>query len=288
MTKPTQFSLKEVAPCLFAIFIDILGFGLVAPLLVALFTSPEHNIFAIASPTMRYFYLGLSLSLYPILMFFGTSFIGDLSDIIGRKKTLLFSMMGITIGFLIMSIGVMASSLFLFLIGRGISGLVSASQSVALAAISDLSTKQNKAIHLSYVALIQCIGFVLGPLLGGVLSGTTFYTPFFVASLLALFAFLWIALGFEETFKKLSNKTISVLRFLTVFADAYHNKRVRHLSLVFFYDANRSGIVPSHHPYSFHKRLWLFSLLFRPFQRLSRSGIRFRFIVSTTPTAQAL
>lgn len=230
----TKFSLKEVAPCLFAIFIDVLGFGLVAPLLVAIFTSPTHNLFDIASTSLRYFYLGLSLSLYPILMFFGTSFIGDLSDIIGRKKTLLLSMMGIAIGFLIMSIGVMTSSLFLFLLGRGISGLVSASQSVALAAISDLSTKENKAIHLSYVALIQCIGFVLGPLMGGVLSGTTFYTPFLVASLLALTAFLWIAFCFEETFKKLKNKTISIQRFLTVFVEAYHNKRVRHLSFAFF------------------------------------------------------
>lgn len=228
-----KFSFKEVVPCLFAIFIDILGFGLVAPLLVALFTSPENNIFAIASSSMRYLCLSVTLALYPLLMFFGTSFIGDLSDIIGRKKTLLFSMIGMACSFVLMSIGIMTSSLILFLIGRGLSGLVSASQSVALATISDLSTKENKPIHLSYVALVQCIGFVVGPLMGGVLSGTTFYTPFLWAALFAFATFLWIAFSFTETFVKKSTKKISILRFLKVFVEAYQNRRIRELSLVF-------------------------------------------------------
>ncbi|MBX9922884.1 MAG: MFS transporter [Rhabdochlamydiaceae bacterium] len=228
-----KFSFKEVAPCLFAIFIDILGFGLVAPLLVAIFTSPESNIFAIASSSLRYLCLGVTLALYPLLMFFGTSFIGDLSDVIGRKKTLLFSMIGMAFSFVLMSIGIVASSLTLFLLGRGLSGLVSASQSVALATISDLSTKDNKAIHLSYVALIQCIGFVVGPLMGGVLSGTTFYAPFLWAALFAFLAFLWIAFSFEETFTKRSDKRISIMRFLNVFTEAYQNKRIRELGFVF-------------------------------------------------------
>lgn len=218
---------------MFAIFIDILGFGLVAPLLVALFTSPESNVFAIGSSSVRYLCLGITLALYPLLMFFGTSFIGDLSDIIGRKKTLLFSMIGMACSFVLMSVGIVTASLALFLFGRGLSGLVSASQSVALATISDLSTKDNKAIHLSYVALIQCFGFVVGPLMGGVLSGTTFYAPFLWAALFAFAAFLWIAFSFEETFIKKSEKKISIVRFLKVFVEAYQNRRIRELSLVF-------------------------------------------------------
>jgi MFS family permease len=228
-----KFSFKEVAPCLFAIFIDVLGFGLVAPLLIAIFTAPENNIFQITSLHLRYFYLGVTLALYPLLMFFGTSFIGDLSDIIGRKKTLLFSMIGMCFGFCFMSIGIVTTSLFLFLVGRGLSGFVAASQSVALATISDLSTKENKAIHLSYVALIQCIGFVIGPLMGGVLSTTTFYAPFLWAAFFALIAFLWITFSFEETYLKKSIKKISMLRFLQVFVEAYQNRRIRSLSIAF-------------------------------------------------------
>lgn len=228
-----KFSFKEVAPCLFAIFVDILGFGLVAPLLVSLFTSPESNIFGISSPSTGYLYLGITLALYPLLMFFGTSFIGDLSDVIGRKKTLLLSMVGITFSFVLMSIGILIASLSVFLIGRGLSGLVSASQSVALAAISDLSTKENKPIHLSYVALVQCVGFVVGPLMGGVLSGSTFYAPFLWAACLAFIGFLWIACFFKETFLKGNHKRISFIRFLKVFVEAYQNKRIRDLGVIF-------------------------------------------------------
>lgn len=229
----TRFSFKEVAPCLFAIFIDIMGFGLVAPLLVAIFTTPAHNIFQIQSTSLSYFYLGLAFALYPLLMFFGTSFIGDLSDIIGRKKTLLLCMIGMGIGFLLMGVGIMYADLFLFLFGRALSGLVSASQSVALATISDLSSPENKAIHLSYIALIQCLGFVVGPLLGGVLSGFKLSSPFVGAAIFAAVSAVWIAVGFEETFVRKPDRKISLVRFFKIFAEAYQNERIRRLSIVF-------------------------------------------------------
>lgn len=229
----TTFSFKEVAPCLFAILIDILGFGLVAPLVVTLFTSSENNIFAITSLSTRYLFLGITLALYPLLMFFGTSFIGDLSDIIGRKKTLLLSMLGMSFSFVLMGIGIITSNLTLFLTGRGLSGLVSASQSVALATISDLSTKDNKAIHLSYIALVQCSGFVVGPLMGGSLSGTNFYLPFFWAAFFAFLAFAWIGFSFEETLIKSTDKKMSLARFFKVFVEAYRNQKIRELSIIF-------------------------------------------------------
>lgn len=119
------------------------------------------------------------------------------------------------------------------MLGRGLSGLVAASQSVALATISDLSTKENKALHLSYVAFIQCLGFVIGPVIGGILAKSTFYTPFLWGAFFAFIAFLWIFFSFEETFVKAVDKKISILRFLKVFVDAYQNRRVRELSIVF-------------------------------------------------------
>jgi DHA1 family tetracycline resistance protein-like MFS transporter len=228
-----KFTFKEIAPCLLAIFVDILGFGLVAPLLVIFFTTVDGNIFNLTSSTFKYLSLGVTLALYPFFMFFGTAFIGDLSDIIGRKKTLLISMFGMTIGFLMMGLGVYSSSLALFWLGRALSGFVSASQSVALATISDLSTKETKAIHLSYIALIQCLGFVIGPLMGGVLADVQYYVPFIGSGLFAAVAFFWILIAFEETLMIKNEKKISLNRFFKVFVDAYQNKRIRNLSAIF-------------------------------------------------------
>jgi MFS family permease len=228
-----KFTFKEVAPCFFAIFIDILGFGLVAPLFVTIFTSPWANVFEIATAHARYLLLGLTLALYPLLMFFGSSFIGDLSDMIGRKKTLLISMGGMAVGFFIMGIGVVTFNLWLFLMGRGISGLVAASQSVALATISDISTNENKAIHLSYVSLIQCVGLVVGPLIGGVLSNLAFYAPFVCAGICACISVLWIFFAFEETFTKQVQKKVSLLRVVTIFIEAYQHQRIKDLSVAF-------------------------------------------------------
>lgn len=230
-----RFSVKEVAPCLFAIFIDILGFGLVAPLLVALFTEQDHHVFDISSDSLRYFCLGLTLMLYPLFMFFGSSFIGDLSDVIGRKKTLLLSMGGISVSFVLMGFAISIGSLWLFLLARAASGLVSASQSVALATLSDLSTPENKAMHLSYVGLIQCLGFVLGPLMGGVFSTSNYYTPFIYAGLAALVAFLWIAFGFEETHSSNTRRKINIDRLYKVFFEAYQQKPVFLLCFVFLF-----------------------------------------------------
>jgi len=158
---------------------------------------------------------------------------GDLSDSMGRKYTLLISMLGITLSFLMMCFGVILPSLPLFLFGRAVSGLLSASQSIALATISDLSTKDNKALHLSYIALVQCGGFVAGPLLGGLLSKISLYFPLLMTGCLALIAALWIAFAFQETLSHKIQKSHGLSRFFQTFIEAYQNKKVRTLSLIF-------------------------------------------------------
>lgn len=236
------FSAREMAPCFYAIFVDILGFGLVYPVLTALFTSNQTSILPQGtSQELRYFYLSLSFLLYPLFMFFGSSFLGDISDLIGRKKVLLICMGGLAVGFSLMGIGVEFSTITLLFIGRGFCGLMAASMPIALAAIADLSTPQNKAVHMSFVALIQSIGFVLGPFIGGMLSDKqishlfSFSTPFFACGLLALFALLWVWVGFEETFIKKTHKKIDLKRFFNVFVEASKHKKIRLLALVFLF-----------------------------------------------------
>jgi len=240
--KQPSFSIREIAPCFFAIFIDILGFGLVYPVLTALFISTDSSILPMnASQELRFFYLSLSFLLYPLFMFFGASFMGDVSDILGRKKVLIICMSGLFVGFSLMGLGVKATSISLLLIGRAFSGLMAASMPVALAAIADLSTPENKAVHMSYVGLAQSLGFVLGPFMGGVLSDVSvvrffdFSIPFFTSGSLALIAIVWLWTGFDETFVRCEGKRVDPKRFFQVFVKASKHRAIRLLSLVFLF-----------------------------------------------------
>lgn len=229
----------HIAPCLFAIIIDALGFGLVYPVMTAIFTSPHDPVLAAgASVALRHFYLGLSYLLYPLCMFFGTSFMGDLSDSWGRRPVLLLCMLGIAISFFLMGLGTMMGSLVLLLVGRAFSGLMAGSQPIAQAAVADLSTKESKAMNMSVISMSYSIGVILGPLLGGFLSDRlfgswfTFQTPFFIAALLALGAFFWLYRAFEET-GVIRSHGVSLMRPIRLFLDAFEDRSIRRLATVF-------------------------------------------------------
>ena len=85
--------LKAMAPLFAAVFIDIFSFGLMYPVVIALFHDPV--IVGHYAPALRDAYLSLAFSLFPLGMFFGASFLGDLSDAIGRRRTLLICMAGL-------------------------------------------------------------------------------------------------------------------------------------------------------------------------------------------------
>lgn len=231
-----------ILPCLLAIIVDSLGWGLVYPIITAVFTDAHSTLLSKeASSHLRDFYMGLAYLLWPLCMFFGASFLGDLSDNYGRKKVILACMVGLFFSFLCMGFGMTFSSLFLFLLGRALSGLMAGSQPIAQAAIADLSTKETKAINMSIISLTVCIGVVIGPFIGGVFSDKSllpffgFSFPFFLAALVALLTFFWILYGFKETFIPKEVKKIDFSRPITIFADAVKHKKIRSLALVFFF-----------------------------------------------------
>ena len=199
--------LTSILPCLLPIIIDSLGFGLVYPILTAIFASPNSTaLVESTSVGLNNFYLGLAYMLFPFCMLFGASFFGDLSDILGRKKVITVCMIGMLLSFLLMALGIWIMSLALLLIGRALTGLMAGSQPIAQAAIADLSTPQTKAFNMSIMTFTVSIGIVIGPLIGGffsdsnLVSGFGFWTPFVLAALLAAIATIWILLGFEETY----------------------------------------------------------------------------------------
>ena len=90
-------NLKTIAPCLLAITVNSLGFGLVYPILTMMFGGAHRTLLGPGvSAAEADFLFGLGYMLYPAGMFFGASMLGDLSDRFGRKPVLLICMGGLT------------------------------------------------------------------------------------------------------------------------------------------------------------------------------------------------
>lgn len=238
-----KISFRTFAPAYLAIIIDSMGFGLVYPLMTELFAGEQGVHLAEGlSISLRHFYLGLSFLLYPLAAFFGASFMGDLSDMYGRKRIMAFCMGGLFFSFFLMGLGIELFSIELLMIGRTLSGLMAGSQPIAQASIIDMSTEKTKPKNLGLMTLVVSAGIVIGPLIGGIFSDiklTKFFTlatPFYIAAALALIATIWIAAAFPETLKeRTQHKRVHWYRPIEILIEGFQSKDIRFLACIFLF-----------------------------------------------------
>lgn len=229
------------APLLLVLFIDGMGLGLVFPLLNALLFDPTSHFFTkIITPFMQNVIYGATIGIFMLCWFFGAAMLGDISDQIGRKKSLMICLIGGFIGYLLSALAVIIHSLSLLIIGRMIAGFTSGSQPIAQAAIVDLSPPENKARNLGIMLFAISCGFIAGPLLGGVLSNNQivhwfgFSTPLYFAALLSLINLFLLSILVKETFIITEKTRIKPHRAIEVFVDAFKHPEIRTLSIIFF------------------------------------------------------
>lgn len=133
-------------------------------------------------------YVGIIGATYALMQFLFAPIVGALSDRFGRRPVLLVSMFGLGIDFLIQ--GFAPNIIWLFA-GRVLAGIMGASLTTGNAYIADISTDETRARNFGLVGVMFGLGFTIGPALGGVLGGFSLRLPFFVASALALINWLY-------------------------------------------------------------------------------------------------
>ncbi|TCK29965.1 putative MFS family arabinose efflux permease [Ancylobacter aquaticus] len=177
-------TLRTRAPLFLAVFIDIFSFGLMYPLIVALFESP--SLTSAYSPATRDTLLSLAFSLFPIGMFFGSSMLGDLSDALGRRRTLMICMGGLAGSYALMAVALSVGHLWLFFIGRLLSGLMAGTAPIAQASVVDAVPQDQRSAAMAQVVLVNTIGMVAGPAIGGLLGHFELRLPLMVALVLCV------------------------------------------------------------------------------------------------------
>jgi MFS transporter, DHA1 family, tetracycline resistance protein len=176
---------------LITVFIDVIGFGIIIPVIPGLISELAHVKTSEAS-----FYGGLLGFAFASAQFICAPLMGALSDKFGRKPVLFFALGGLGVDYLIMA---MSPSLTLLFIGRVFAGMMGASFTTASAYIADISAPEKRAQNFGMIGVAFGLGFIVGPLLGGLLSVWGLRAPFYFASGFAFLNLLYGAFVLPES-----------------------------------------------------------------------------------------
>jgi DHA1 family tetracycline resistance protein-like MFS transporter len=166
-----------LACILVTIFLDMLGYGIVLPVLPELIGQLTGGTTAQAAVIGGYLVFAYSLMQF----LFGPA-LGNLSDRFGRRPIILIALAGLTIDYTIMGF---ANSMVLIFIGHTIAGISGASVATATAYIADITPKEQRAQRFGLIGAAIGLGFIAGPVVGGALGELGPRWPFYAAAALA-------------------------------------------------------------------------------------------------------
>jgi multidrug resistance protein len=170
------------------VFLDLIGFGIVLPLL------PFYAGTFGANP----FQVGLLFTSFSLMQFLFAPWWGRLSDRVGRRPIILLGLFGSAVSYLFFGL---AHSLWLLFLSRIFAGICGANISTAQAYIADSTTAENRAKGMGLIGAAYGLGFIFGPAIGGILSQYGYRVPAFFASGLALANFLAAQFLLPESLK---------------------------------------------------------------------------------------
>jgi MFS family permease len=178
------------------VFLDILGFSLVLPFLA----EESRSTFGTTELTGT-----LLASIYSLMQFLFVPVWGRLSDRVGRRPVLLWSVLATALGMAGLGLALLRSStVFWLFVARAGSGIATANLGTASAYIADVTKPEERAKGMGMIGMAFGLGFILGPGIGGALSGIVIdgragAVPCFVAAGLSLVNLAWTYLGLRES-----------------------------------------------------------------------------------------
>jgi DHA1 family tetracycline resistance protein-like MFS transporter len=179
-------------PILFLIvMIDLIGFGLVIPLL------PFYAVRFAASPQE----VTILMAVFSLMSMLTAPIWGRLSDRVGRRPVLMVSMAAAALAYLWLGF---ATALWMLFAARALAGVCAGNIAAAQAYIADVTTPENRARGMGMIGAAFGLGFIIGPALGGMVAGNDMATadmrsPGLIACGLSAAAFLGVVFLLKES-----------------------------------------------------------------------------------------
>jgi MFS transporter, DHA1 family, tetracycline resistance protein len=165
------------------IFVNLVGFGIIIPLL------PFYAQTFGASPLV----IGLLFASFSVSQLIAAPVLGELSDRLGRRPILLFSLLGTVVSFVMLA---MAHSLTMLFAARIVDGLSGGNITTARAYIADITTEENRAKSFGLLGAAFGLGFIVGPALGALFSQISYTAPIWAAAAITVaatvLAWVWL------------------------------------------------------------------------------------------------
>ena len=183
------------------VVVDVLALGIIIPVLPKLVEGFLGGDTARAAE-----YYGLFGTVWALMQFIFSPFLGALSDRFGRRPVILLSCLGLGLDYILMAL---APTLWWLFAGRVISGITAASFATAGAYIADVTPPEKRAASFGMIGAAWGLGFVMGPALGGVLGVVDPRLPFWVAAGLTLLNALYGMFVLPESLAPENRKAFS-------------------------------------------------------------------------------
>lgn len=214
-------------PVLFLIvFIDLVGFGVVIPLL------PYYALRFDASP----FAVTMMMACYSLAQFLSSPILGRWSDRIGRKPVLLVSLACSIAGYVWLAL---APALWMLFAARLLAGAGAGNIAAAQAYITDLTAPENRAKGMGMIGAAFGLGFTLGPAIGGLLAGShptaaSLSYPAFAAAGMSAIALVLAAVLLKESLAPELRSVGARPGRVALAREAFGRPGLRHLIILFF------------------------------------------------------
>jgi MFS family permease len=219
---------KQLIPIFIVVFVDILGFSIILPLL-PFYASKVNAVDSLVGPL---------IASYSLCQFIAAPILGNLSDTWGRRPVLLYSQFGSFVGFILLGLAMhLPHPLAWLFAGRMIDGLSGGNLTVAQAYISDITEPRERAkIFGMIIGVSFGLGFTIGPGLGATIASRFGYDiSAYLAALFSLSSIIATYLLLPETQHQRDETRTRGLAMYTRVADYLRIADLRPLLAVFFF-----------------------------------------------------